>query len=251
MGEVLVAFMAQATAAQHLARAGGGECVLPHIHPQHATGGHRRRVGEVEDEVQRPDALANNEARFLGGSAGQEVSLMATAGKGDPSAPGGGEEREHLSFQRVGPMVEVDRSRPKGKGWNGLVFGEAPVGLERLVGVGNPAEGLADHLAAQRRKALAEGVISEVVQRDPVPTPVLLNKGDQRVAGVREGLRERGQGRGLLGGGLQLQGHRPLHVRVLANRVDSRKKPRRAGAGRASHGTLSLPAQTGGVSRVK
>ncbi len=225
MGKVDVAVMPQLTAAPDLASAGGCEVIFAHVHPENATTGNGRRIGKIEDEVEVPDALANDQLCFLGRAAGKQIALMLAAGKRNLDAPGQGEQRERFTFHRVGALVEIDGRRTEGDCRNRLVLGNTLVGLERLVGIRHPVDGLADHLATERRNLLAYQVVRQVVERDPVPASVLLSERNYGVASLGVGIRKPIQRRGLLDAWNKFEGYSPFHIGDAMRHLEKSQEP--------------------------
>lgn len=213
MGKVDIPLVAEVSAAPDLASAGGGEIVFSNVHAEHATARGGRGIRQIEDQVEIPDTLTEDEARFLGGAARQQIALVLAGSKGNLDAARQGEQREPIALERIGALVEVDRGWPKDDRGDRLVFGDPLVGLERLVGVRNPVDRLADHLTAQRRKALAHCVVGQVVQSDAVPAAMLLDEGNDGVTGLGIGSCERSQRRCLFRRSQQFEGYRAfIHI---------------------------------------
>lgn len=174
---------------------------------------------------------------------------MLAADKPHDFPPGQGEQGNSSVPQGVGSVVEVNRRTVKSNRRNGSVLGDALVGLERLVGAGDPVNGIARHLAAHRWKLRSEGVVTQVVQRNPVPAPMRHHQRHDGGAGVRERDGQLRQFRGLLGCRQQFQGDGALHL-GNDNRPRIALQKRSAGAGLASQAALSRPGLNTRVSRA-
>lgn len=212
MGKVDVPVMPEFPAAPDLASAGSCEVILAHIDTENATAGNGRSVGKVKDEVEVPDAFTKGQFRFFGSAARKQVALMLATSKLDLDATGHREQREHIIPKRVGALIEVDGRGVEGDCWDWLVLGNTLVGLECLIGVRDPMDGLANHLAAECGELLAHGVVGQVVQRNAVPTAVLLGKRDDGIAGLSVGIRKSRQRRSLVSSGKELKRNRPFHI---------------------------------------
>ncbi len=191
MGKVNVAVVPQFAAAPDLAGTGRCEVVLADIKPENTATGNGSDIGKIEDEIEIPNVLADDQLCFLGYTTGKQVTLMLSADERNLGTAREREQRERIALDRVGTFVEVDRRRLESNGWNGFVLGNAFVGPERFVGVGDPMDGLAHHLAAQRRKLFAHHVIGQVVQRHSVPAAMLDSKRNDGVAGFGVSRRKR------------------------------------------------------------
>lgn len=219
MGKVFVAVVPQFSAAPDLASTGSREVILTNVKPENATTRNGRDIRNVEDEIEIPDAFAKDQFCFLRETTGENIELMLTCGKWNALTFCEGEQRDGVAFDRVGALVEADGRSIKTNRRNRLVFGNAFVGLKRLVGVRDAVYGLAHHLATQCWKQFADGIVSKMVERYAVPTTVFDSERNDGVAG---GCEYTGQGRQrqrLLGGRQQLQGYGTLaHIGILAER---------------------------------
>jgi len=211
VGKVDVPVMPEFPAPEHLACAGSGEVILANIKAEHPAG-NWRRIGKIEDEIEIPDALEDNQLGFFGRTTGKQVALMLAADERNLDAPVEGEQREHIAFDRVGALVEVDRRWSKTDGRNRLVLGNALVGLERLVGIGHAVHGLAHHLAAKRRQEFAHRIVSQMVQRHTVPAAMLDGERNYGVAGTGEGVRKSSQRSRLFSSRNKFEGYRAFHI---------------------------------------
>lgn len=244
MGKMDVALVAQFPATPDLASAGGGEVIFAHVNSTNTTAENRRRIGKIEDEVEVPDAFANDQLRFLGGTSDQQVALMLATGKRDSGAARQREQGERVALDRVGALVEIDGRGPEGDHRDWLVPGDALVGLERLVGIGNAVDGLADHLAAKRRESFADRVVTQVVQGNAVPAAMLLCERDDGVA--RIGI-DAGQSRKrfcLPRRCQQLEGNRPFHIGTIVTK-DRPNRKRKLRQGRPLGGAPIPPRPEG------
>lgn len=219
MGKVLIAVVPQFTAAPDLASTGSREVVLAHINPANTTTGNRRNIGNVEDEIEVPDAFAKDQFCFLLESAGEKIELMLTGDKGNALSPSESEQRDGISFDRVGALVEADGRSIKANRRNWLVLGNAFVGLERLIRIGNTVYGLAHHLATQCWKQFADGIISKVVECYAIPATMFNSKRNNGIASGSKSICQSKQRRRLLSGFQQLQIYGSfVHIGMLTER---------------------------------
>ncbi|OFZ69079.1 MAG: hypothetical protein A2V79_11705 [Betaproteobacteria bacterium RBG_16_56_24] len=208
MGKVDVPVMLEFSTAPDLASTGSCEVILTNITPHHATTGNRSDIGKIEGEIEIPDALADDQFGFFGCATSKQVALMLATNKRNLGTPCEGEQRKRVALDRVGALVEVDGRGLEGNRRNRLVFGDAFVGLERLVSIGHTMDSLAHHLATKRRKLFAHRVIGQVVQSYPVPAAMLDSKRNDGVAGLSIGIGKRRQCQRLFGRSNQLERYR-------------------------------------------
>lgn len=249
MGKVNVPVVPEFTAAPDLASAGGSEVVFAHVNPENAATGNLRSVWKVEDEVEIPDVLTNDELSFFGGSVRKQIALVFAADERNLDATGQGEQRKRVALDRVGALVEVDGRWAESDCGNRFVLGDTIVGFERLVGIGDAVDSLARHLASERVEPLADGVVGQVVQCDTIPATMLLNKRDNGFARTSISIGERRQCRDLLGGNGEFERYSPFHIGYSISTKDSCQE-RSAGTGAAYAAALSLPGLKAGVSRA-
>lgn len=238
MGKVDVAVVPQFSASPDLAGAGYSEVILTHVKPKNATIRNGSGIRKIEDEIEVPDAIADDELGFFGNAGRKQVALVLAADERNLDAPGQGKQRKHATLDRVGALVEVDRCRAESNRRNKLVLGDAFVGLERLVGIGNPVNSLTHHLAAERGKLFADDVVTQMVQGDTVPATMFLDERNDGVAGAGVGIGKRGQRRGLLGVSSELEGYGALHIGQIT-----------LTGSKSQHRLLTSPRLKGGVSR--
>ena len=208
MGKVDVPVMPEFSAAPDLAGTGGCEVVLTHVKPENTTTGNGSDIGKVEDKVEIPNALADDQLGFFGCATGKQVALVLATDKRNLGAPVEGEQRERITLDRVGTFVEVDRCGVELNGRNRFVLDDAFVGLERLVGISNTVNRLANHLTTKRGKLFAHGVVGQVMQSYAVPAAMLNGKRNDGVAGSGIGIGKRSQCRRLFGRRNQLERYR-------------------------------------------
>lgn len=212
MGKVFVAVVPQLSAAPDLAGAGSREVGFPHVNPQSATAGYRRNIGNVEDEIEVPDAFADNEPGFLGCSAFKQVALMLAASEGDALPAFKGEQGKRVALDRIGALVEVNGRWVEDDMRNRLIFSDSLVSLKRLVGIRNAVNSLTNHLAAKRRKQFTHRVVSQVMQSYTIPAAMLLRVWNDCIAGIRKSVSQSRQRLRLLRCCQQLQGYGALHI---------------------------------------
>lgn len=208
MGKVDVPVVPEFSAAPDLAGTGRCEVVLADIDAKRPAARQWCGVWDVDGEVEVPNTLADDQLGFFGQATGEQVALMLTTDERNLDAPVEGEQRERITLDRVGTFVEVNRRRIESNGRNRFVLDDTFVGLERLVSISYTVNGLAHHLAAQRRKLFAHHVIGQVVQRHSVPAAMLDSKRNDGVASLSEGIRKGGQRRRLLWRCSQLERYR-------------------------------------------
>ena len=122
------------------------------------------------------------------------------------------EQGEHVALNRVGALVEIDGRFIELNCGNGLIFGDAIVGLERLVGVGHAVNSLANHLATKRRERLSYCVVGKMVQSNSVPTAVLNGERNDGIARTCKRFRQNRQRRRLILVCNQLHGYGTIHI---------------------------------------
>ena len=210
ISKVNVAVVPEFPAAPDLAGAGCSEVVFANVDAEYTSTSSRWGIGKIDNEIEVPDALALDQARFLRDAAGEQVALVLAAGKGDALTSCEREQRDGIAFQRVGALVERRGRRIEADFWNRLVFGDALIGLERFVGVGHAVNGLAHHLAAKLWKLLAYRIVGQVVERYTVPASVRHRQRNDGVAGASKRLCQSRQRRRLSGGRQQFQGYGAL-----------------------------------------
>lgn len=208
MGKELVAVVPQLPATPDLASAGSGEIIFTNVNPDDTTTGNWRSVWKFDGEIEIPDTLAEDQICFFGQSRGKQIALMPATDEGNLCASVKREQRQHIGLDRVGALVEVDRRGFEDDGRNGLVFDDALVGLERLIGVRNTVDGLAHHLTSKCRERLAHRVIGQMVQCNAVPAAVLGSKRNNFVTRLRVDIGKRNKRIHLFGGCNQLEGYR-------------------------------------------
>lgn len=212
IGKVFVAVVPQFSAAPDLSRTGCREIIFTNINPANAAASFWRGIGKIEDKIEVPNALADYQLCFLGRAARKQVALMFAANEWNLGAAGQGEQREHIGFDRVGAFVKVDRRRPEGDRRYRLVLRNPVNSLERLIGVRNTVNRLADHLAAKRWELVSDAVVGQVVQGNTVPTPMFLGDRGDGVTCRSVSIRKRRQCRHMFRRGDQLEGYSSLHI---------------------------------------
>ena len=212
VSKVFIAVVPQLSAAPDLTSTGCCEVILTNITAENATTGNWRFIGKVENEVEVPYALANDHLCFLRRTAGNQVALMLAQGESNLDTSFECEQGERVAFNRIGALVEVDGRFIELNCRNGLIFGDALVGLERLVGVGHAVNSLANHLATKRRERLSYCVIGQMVQGNPVPTAVLNGEWNDDTARTGEHLRQYRQRRRLVRACQKLHRHSAFHI---------------------------------------
>ena len=225
MGKVNIALVAQLIATPDLASAGRGEIIFPDINPQNATARDGGDFRQIEDEIEIPNSLADNEPRFLGGAIGKQVALMSASGKNDLNTTRQGEQRQGVRPNRVSALIKIDRSWTKSQTRNRAVFRDTFIGLKSFVGVGHPVNRLTDHLTTERRELFSNRVIGQMVQRDTVPTTMFLHQRDHSRAGLSKRNRQISQGRRLLWCRQKLQRYGTLvHIGYISH-LETKDKP--------------------------
>lgn len=225
MGKVNITLVSQLVATPDLASAGRGEIVFPDINPQNATARDGGNFREIEDEIEIPDSLTDNESRFRGRTTSKQVALMSASGKNDLDTTRQGEQRQGARPNRVSALIKIDRNRTKSQSRNRPVFRNTFVGLKRFVGVGHPVNRLTDHLTTERRELFSNLVIGQMVQCDTVPTTMFLHQRDYSRAGLSKRSRQISQGRRLLWCRQKLQRYGTLgHIGYISH-LDTKDKP--------------------------
>ena len=216
IGKVDVAVMPQFPTTPDLAGTGGGEIIFSNVDPDCSSACNGRNVGNIDDEVEVPDAFPGDQLRFLGRSAGKQVSLMLSADESDLDSPVEAEQRQNIAVHRIGTLVKIDRCWTEFYCRNWFILANALIGLKRLIGVGNPVNGLTHHLTPKFRDLVTNRVINQMVKCHSVPASMLLDKGYNSIASLSKGVRKHTQRRRLLGGCDQLQRYGALaHIGIL------------------------------------
>ena len=191
-GKVTVALVAQMLAAEDLAQAMGSEVVFSDIHAQHRAGCHGFNVALLDDEVEKPLPVAQDQLRFLRLAGFEDVALVFAETQRHGDTPIEGIERDGLAFEGVGAFVEVDTGAVEADVGDGGILPDAPEFFLCLIRLADREDGVAAHLAAQRRR-FAQHRIGALVQTDAVVETVLAHDGNKTVAGVRIGRSQRGK----------------------------------------------------------
>ena len=215
LGKVAVPVVPELTATKDPAVAGGSKVVFPHIEAQGEAARKGSGVGKVEHQIQIPDSLLVGEPGFFRLSCGQKRLLARAAGEPYGGPARGGKERKGIPTDRVGAVIKGDGGGREGDRRDWLVLGNAIPGSKRLVGVGHPMDGLADHLAAEGGEGLPHPVIDEVVQFQLVPAAMDLDERDHFVAGIRKQPRQNRKRLGLLRGRGKFEGASPFHFAIF------------------------------------
>lgn len=212
MGKVFVAVVPQLSAAPDLAGAGGCEVILANVYPENATAGDRRSIRKIEDEVEIPDTFANNEFRVFGRATCKQIQLVLATDKRNLDTPGQSKQRKRVVLDRVGAFVEVYRRGTEGNYRDRIIPGNALVCLERLVGIGDTVDSLANHLTTKHGELLAHWVIRQVVQRNTIPAPMFLGERNDGITRLGIGIRKRRQCRRLFWRSEQFKVDSSLHI---------------------------------------
>ena len=212
VGKVFIAVVPQLSATPDLASAAGGEIVFTYIYSANATTGNGRCIGQIENKVEAPGALVGNQFRFLRRAVGKQVTLMLPTGERHPDAAIESKQGERIALDRVGALIEIDRSWIESDSRNRFVFNNSIVSFECFIGISYTVNGLAYHLAAERRKRLPHCVIGQVVQGNPVPAAVLNGDRNDGAARTGERLSQSRKRRRLILDCKQLHGYGTLHI---------------------------------------
>ena len=212
VGKVFIAVVPQLSATPDLASAGCSEIFFAHVHPTNTAASNGRRIGQIEKDVEVPDALEDDQLRFLRNAVVEQVALMLASGERNLDAPIKREQGEYVALNRVGAFVEVDGRLIELDYGNWLVLGDAVVGLERFVGVGHAVNRLANHLATQRREQCSNRVIGKVVQGNAIPAAVLNGARSYGVTRLRKCFRQNRQCRRMIRACQKLHGYGTFHI---------------------------------------
>ena len=216
MGKVNIPVMPEFPATPDLAGAGGCEVILANVKPESATTRNGRDIGNVEDEIEVPDAFAKDQFCFLRDTIGEKIDLMLTGSKWNALASSESEQRDGITFDRIGALIEADGRSIKANRRNRIILGNAFVSIECLVRIGNAVYGLAHHLATQCRKQFADGIVSKVVKRHAVPATIFNRKWNNGIASGSKNICQNKQRRRLLGGCQQLQRYGAfVHIGII------------------------------------
>lgn len=191
-GKVTVALITQVLAAEDLAQAMGGEVVFSNIHAHHKAGCHGFRVVTLDNKVEIPASFAKDEFGLSRLPADQDAPLVFTQAQGNTDTPFNGVERHGITFERIGAFVEMHAGAVEANFWNRLIFPDTPEFLLCLVRLAYREDGVAAHLAAQRR-CLTQRAVSSLVQRYAIPDTMLSNDRNKPVAGVSVGSTKRSE----------------------------------------------------------
>ena len=209
-GKVTVALVAQMLAAEDLAQAVGGELVFSNIHAHHGAGCHGLHVAGLDDEVKKPLPLTKYQLGLLGRAASKNAALMFAHAHGNRDASVERVERDGFALEGVGAFVEVDAGTVEADFGDRCVLADATERRLRLVGLADRVDGVATHLAAQRR-GLAQCVVRPLVQPDAVPQTMLAHDRHQTVAGIGVGTAQADKRPSLLCAHFQPHRHRAHH----------------------------------------
>src|SRR6202041_1705196 len=182
-GQMLITPMAQRFPAPDPARAGGGECIFPHVHPHDRAGHHRFNVERLNDEIEEPLAVATQQFRFLRATRCKDLPLLIPENHRHPHASLQRVERNRLVLERISTVVEMDAGAVEPQERNRGIWGDASRGLLRAIRLADREDGVARHLRAQRG-LLPQAPVAEPVQGHPVPTAFCLHKRHQSAAGL-------------------------------------------------------------------
>lgn len=164
MGKVTISMMSKFFAPKDLAGTGGGERVFAHVNTENTAAGSGGTIGEIEDKIEIPNALADDQPGFLWHATRKQISLMLANSKLHTDPTGQGEQREPIVGERIGAFVEINGRGTKINRRNRLVLGDTFfVGIKRFVSVCNTAYCLTYHLAAECRALLANQVVGQMV----------------------------------------------------------------------------------------
>jgi len=216
MGKVDVPVMPEFSAAPDLAGAGSCEIVFANVNPEDTTASNWRDIGKFEDEIEIPNALADDQFGFFGQATGKQVALMLATNERNLGASIEGKQRERVALDRVSALVEVDGRGLERNSWNRFVLGDTFVGLERLVSICDPVDSLTYHLTTKRRKLFAHRIIGQVVQGDAVPATMLDSEWRDGVAGLGVAIGKRRQCQRLFCRSKQLERYR-AHYHIGEN----------------------------------
>lgn len=175
---------------------------------------------------------------------------MVAASKGNDYPTTQGKQGDGIvSAQRIGSVVKMDRRTGKIDAGNGVIFDDATIRLQRLIGAGNAMDGITSHLASEFREPFAQGVIGQVVQRHTVPAAMFLYKGNRGNTGASKGFGQRREVPGLRRARQKFQGNRPFHIGHHIT-IKIAFTQGEVGMGRSATAALSLPGINAGVSRA-
>ena len=209
-GKVSVTLVTQLLAAEDLAQTVGGEVVFSDIHAHHRAGCHRFGITGLDDKVEEPPPFAQHQFSFLRLAGFENAALMLAGMQGNADAPIEGVERDDLALERIGALVEMHAGAVETDFRDRPIFPDVPEFLLRLVRLAHREDGVAAHLAAQRR-GLAQVVVCPLVQPNPVPETVLAHDGNKTVARISKGRSQRGKRSSLLRTHLQPDRRRAHH----------------------------------------
>lgn len=212
-GKVTVALVAQVLAAEDLAQAMGGEVVFSDVHAHNGAGCQGLPVVRLDDEVEEPAVFAPYQLRFLRPAGFENAALVIARAHANRDAPIEGIERDGLALDGIGALVKVHAGAVEADVRDRRIFLDAPEFLLRLVRLADREDGIAAHLAAQRRCG-AQVAVSSLVQPNPVPEAMFTHDGNQPVAGIGVSRAQRREPIRLLRRDIQLD-RRCTHHRLL------------------------------------
>jgi len=196
-GKVFVALVAQPLAAEDLARACRGEIIFPDIHAHHWAGCHLLHVSGLDDKVKEPPALSKDELGFFRSAGCKNATLMFAGTQAHGNAALERVERNRVAFKRIRALVKMHARTVKLDRWYLGILPDSPQFFLRLERLTDGENGIAAHLATQRR-CPAQVVVGAPVQTDAVPQPMLAYRRHQTIAGTRVGGAQGRQRRRLL-----------------------------------------------------
>lgn len=133
---------------------------------------HRLRVTGFDDEVEKPPPFAQYQLRLLRLAGFEDAVLIYAKTHCDLDTAIKRVERDSIVFEGVGAFVEVHAGAVEADFRKRLIFPDAPEFLLRLVGLAHREDGVAVHLAAQRR-GLPQVILRSLVQPNQVPQTML------------------------------------------------------------------------------
>jgi hypothetical protein len=83
-------------------------------------------------------------------------------------------------LQGVGALVEVDTGSFEANTGNRSIFAKTPTAFERFVRLAHRENRIADHLTAEWG-SFSQCAVRQVVERDPIPTAMLLDDRDKGI----------------------------------------------------------------------
>lgn len=212
-GQKRVALVPQPATTEQLAGAGRRQDVLAQIDAENVFVRATGRFGQVENQVEIVPSLAKHQFRFLGSSHRQIPALELPRAHGHDHPATGGEKGQGFALEAVGPFVEMDRAGGLERNHRQrFLFQPGIARKQRPVRLDNSRNGVAGHLRTQLGQLLPNRVVPQVMELDPVGASGFGGHGREQIARTGECFLQQGKPFCLLGGNIEFDTDRALHL---------------------------------------